>query len=390
MNNISIVPKDECVGCRACEYACAINAIHFFEDKDGFIYPKVGDTCVSCGKCLDVCPVSIKKEKYNSIPVNGYVVQSLQDSLKTSSSGGVFRLLADEIIDRKGLVVGCVYNDHFEAELCVADDKIALLDMQGSKYVFSNTNRVFERIKEELEIGRIVLVTGAPCQCYALRNYLGTDYSNLFIACFLCHGMGSSKMLKSFLFSYEKRENKKIVSLQMRDKTFVRCGTNMTIKFSDSLGYVSSKRTVGKTNSYYYGYINGFFNREKCYNCDFIKFASATDFVMFDYWGAVYDEDIKMKMDIKKGVSGLIINSQKGFDLFHNISGRAIVEERTLAQLADGNPRLLGKESLGRPAERDMIYNELSEHGYEYIEKKYLRPRDYLIRKIYYYLKYEV
>ena len=56
---INIVNKVDCCGCEACYNACPNESIRMKSDEEGFLYPQVNqDTCVNCGLCEKVCPIS--------------------------------------------------------------------------------------------------------------------------------------------------------------------------------------------------------------------------------------------------------------------------------------------------------------------------------------------
>lgn len=57
--------------------------------------------------------------------------------------------------------------------------------LKKSKYVESNTGNVFEKVKAELDSGRLVLYCGTSCQIDGLINYLNGEYENL-LTCDSC------------------------------------------------------------------------------------------------------------------------------------------------------------------------------------------------------------
>ena len=67
----------------------------------------------------------------------------------------------------------------------IANNKHDLQRLRNSKYVQSNAESFYRRVKELLESGEKVLVCGTPCQMAAVRAYLGHDYENLLIVDFV-------------------------------------------------------------------------------------------------------------------------------------------------------------------------------------------------------------
>jgi coenzyme F420-reducing hydrogenase beta subunit len=162
----------KCCGCRACEQICPKRAIPMQKNAEGFLYPVLDEaTCIKCGLCENACPMMNRPagERIRAV----YAVQHKEEYiLKDSSSGGVFRLLADEVIRDGGYVVGCVWNEEYQPVLRIAHSLEELTLMQGSKYVSSDTNTVFSQAKRLLDANESVLFTGTPCQCAGLIGFL--------------------------------------------------------------------------------------------------------------------------------------------------------------------------------------------------------------------------
>lgn len=57
------VDRHDCCGCAVCESACGKGSISMQRDQEGFLYPVVDEnTCIDCGLCTKVCPVTNKCE----------------------------------------------------------------------------------------------------------------------------------------------------------------------------------------------------------------------------------------------------------------------------------------------------------------------------------------
>ena len=100
----------KCTGCMVCVDACPVNAIKESFTKDGFRIPKVQeDKCVKCGRCMKVCGLNAEKELFK--PISVYRMAADDNQIRAScSSGGVFALLAEKMIECGGMVVGAVYD----------------------------------------------------------------------------------------------------------------------------------------------------------------------------------------------------------------------------------------------------------------------------------------
>ena len=94
-----ILDENSCTGCSACKNICPKNAIHMIQKEDGFDVPEINESvCINCGLCKKVCPVLNRKEEEIGLP-ESYACINKEESLRMkSSSGGIFYLLANEIL----------------------------------------------------------------------------------------------------------------------------------------------------------------------------------------------------------------------------------------------------------------------------------------------------
>lgn len=103
MNNISSLKQDECCGCTACYASCPTKAITMQPDAvEGFLYHSVDEAkCIECGKCLKVC----KNVQLHEEPQRIYACWTKDNELRAkSSSGGIFTLLAECVLEKGGAV----------------------------------------------------------------------------------------------------------------------------------------------------------------------------------------------------------------------------------------------------------------------------------------------
>mgnify|MGYP003466595112 FL=1 len=98
---INIVDKKNCCGCSACVQRCPKQCISLVEDNEGFLYPVVdNEICIECGLCEKVCPILNPQDKI--LPLEVLAAKNPNESERiNSSSGGVFILLAREVINLK-------------------------------------------------------------------------------------------------------------------------------------------------------------------------------------------------------------------------------------------------------------------------------------------------
>lgn len=108
---ISIKDKIDCCGCSACVQTCPKQCIRLEEDNEGFLYPSVNKSlCVECGQCDNVCPMLHGHEPQE--PVGVYAATYPDEGIRMqSSSGGIFSLIAENIIRQGGVVFGAAFNE---------------------------------------------------------------------------------------------------------------------------------------------------------------------------------------------------------------------------------------------------------------------------------------
>ena len=153
--------KTRCSGCSACFAACPVGCITMRPDAEGFLYPVVDqEKCIGCGKCDRVCPVT-EPSTAEAAPAPAWGANARDAALRErSSSGGVFTLLAKDVLESGGVVFGAALTEHCsKAEHIMAENAEQLSRLQGSKYVQSNLKDAFRQAKEKLENGYSVLFT---------------------------------------------------------------------------------------------------------------------------------------------------------------------------------------------------------------------------------------
>ena len=334
-----------CTGCRACEQLCAHHAIEMKPDKEGFLSVYIDrDKCVDCGLCQNRCPQNALMQK--SEPLMSLAVRDRDDKeLGVSASGGAFAAAARVILQRGGVIVGAAYHDDMTVGHFVVDRLENLHKVQSSKYVQSNTEATYSQVKELLIRGREVLYSGTPCQIGGLRAYLRKDYDTLYTMDLICHGVASPKLFAKYLIWLGGKMKGKIIGYDFRDKS---CGWG--------LDYMSKTKTMTKTkpstlDPYYYHFLEGTTYRECCYRCNYCTKERVGDITIGDYWGV---EKEHPEFYSTKGVSCLLVNSDKGMRLWNLIKSEFYFLESTFEQVARANHNL--SHPTKRTSRRDSIY----------------------------------
>ena len=202
----TICEQNKCTGCGMCTNICPEQAIKLKEGLHGFVFPIIDESlCINCGLCEIKCPSNLEKQCRSTVQEVYAAWNHDKKVRKESSSGGIFTLIAEKLLEEGGVVAGVAWDEQFHPHHVMCDNVNDLEKLRGSKYSQSNTGDIYRIIKHELSTGRKVLFSGTPCQNAALKSYLGKDYYNLFMVDLVCHGVPSNKILDDYLIFSTKR-----------------------------------------------------------------------------------------------------------------------------------------------------------------------------------------
>ena len=362
---IQFEEKRDCCGCTACMNICPKQAIIMEPDADGFIFPKIDhDSCIECGKCIKVCA-------YQNIlvsegePLATYVaINKSNDILLSSASGGLFGALANLILNKNGVVFGCVYDDNMKPKHMYVENTLDIKKIQGSKYVQSDINTTYTEAKKYLNEGRWVLYTGTPCQIAGLKSYIGKDYETLLTADIICHGVPSTEFFKGYIKHLEEKLKGRVIDFKFRDKSK---GWGLMGKVIYKKGDKILEKFINPKTSYYYDYfLKGYIYRENCYECKYACGSREGDFTMGDYWGI---EKAHPEIETKNGVSVFLINSKKGMLLVDEISRYLNLTESTFEKAREQNGQL--NTPTVKSNKRDEILKTWREGGYKAVADEF-------------------
>jgi len=339
------------------------------ENFEGFFYPQIDDDkCVDCGICLKHCHLlnrKVIKNKMYNYPIVYAVKNKDKEILKQSSSGGMFTVVANNILEKNGMVFGVAFDENLIAKHVCINSKDDLKNLRGSKYVESDTNNTFKKVKELLNNNTCVLYTGCPCQIAGLKVFLGKEYDNLTTIDLICHGVPSQKIFLKYIDWKEKKIGNKILSYEFRSK--IRgWGLNYKITTEKKV-----KKGIGELDPYYYAFLNGLIYRESCYKCKYANIQRCGDITLADFWGV---EKLHPRFYSNKGVSLVLINSNNGKRIFDEIIKDIEYMDSTIenAVLMNGNL----EEPSKRPKIRNEIYIKFNNYEFEQFLKKYLEPKN--------------
>lgn len=367
---IEIENKTDCCGCQACGDICHAEAISFHPDHEGFWYPEVDrNKCTDCHLCEKICPVlnidALKHHNKSAPKVFGGYNKDIVIRFD-STSGGVFSLLAQAMYKQKGYVSGAIYTDDFKVVNFISDDKKDLRRLRSSKYVQSNAEGLYKRIKSLLESGEKVLACGSPCQMAALRSFLRKDYDNLIIVDFLCRATNSPKVFEKYKESLEARYGSKIVAIKDKNKDHGWHSLARKVTFENGQVYYGE----GHEDDYRRGYHANVFERPSCYECKFKGIPRISDITLGDFWG-IGSVDPSLEQNL--GTSLVMINSEKGEKYFDIIRDKLVMKEFSLDDIVPGNSTAIMGGKLPYPAgiDRNEFFKALDEMPFDECAAKF-------------------
>lgn len=347
--NVSVLEKNKCFGCGSCFQSCPKNAIGMESDEEGFAFPKIDEKkCIDCSVCVKKCP-SLSPLKKNDFTQETYSVLYKNDEIcKKSASGGAFAAFALKILENQGVVFGCAYDEDLNAVQIKIDSPENLIKLQGSKYVSSDSKNTFAEAKKDLLIGKKVLYSGRPCQIAGLRKYLEKEYENLLTVDLVCHGVPSQKLFTKYLEWLGQKNGGKIIYYGFRDKDVDgwSCGGKFKTK-------TKTKTNEASCDPYYASFLRGETYRMSCYGCPFACSERAGDLSICDFWGV---EKFYPDIDTAKGVSGIIINTEKGKGFFEECSEMFESRKVKFDELKANNTNL--NHPTPMPEKRKTVYKD--------------------------------
>lgn len=340
---------DACCGCGACAAKCPKSCIKMVAGECGFLRPVVdAEACIGCGGCDSVCPAMGERPKDSSESVLWAKSKDMDERL-ASSSGGIFGLLACDVLAAGGIVCGAAWDEGCKRVLHVlVDDEAGLDAVMRSKYVQSSVGRVvYEGVRKALRDGRRVLFSGTACQVAGMRAYLGklADSDGFLAVDVICHGAPSPLLWEKWAEHKERAAGTALRAVNMRSKT------TGWLSYSASYAYAHDAEKDGApaspatpSDSCVFGddwYMKSFLSnaslRPSCFQCP-VKRSCRSDITLGDFWGI---QSAHPEVDYEGGVSAVLCNTAKGSAAIERLKPEIEWGASSLEKVLPGNPSLV-------------------------------------------------
>lgn len=282
----------------------------------------------------------------------GYLADDAE--LLQCSSGGIGTALARQMLKNGGYVAGVAYSEDFKEARYEIIDSIDQLDkFKGTKYTDTTKGSVYADVKQLLDAGKPVLFVGLPCVVAALHRYLGKEYDNLLTVELICHGPTLAEVHRQYIVHLEEKYQSKIVDFSVKRKDGAWTPGYLYAKFEN--GQVFQERFYHTE----YGYAFSVMAKKACYNCQFRGNNRTGDIMIGDFWGATEEDEFWNK----KGISAILVHTQKGDDFINSTDGIKIFPS-TFERVVKQNPNVVKPRSVHKQtakfekvfAERGLFY----------------------------------
>lgn len=355
-----------CTGCHACVSVCPNNCIAMVVNEEGFSFPEINTSkCIQCNLCDRICPVT--NEQVKSTHTQAYGIKNKNETeRRDSSSGGVFSLLAEQILVHGGVVFGAAYNDDFAVQHIAVRDKKDLSRLRNAKYTQSMIGNSFKEIETLLKSGRKVLFSGTPCQCSGLKQFLRKEYDNLLLVDLICHGVPSPKVWQMYINYRSLKENngKRPVRINMRSKKTGWSHYGYSTEFDYGDGKISQ---IGNGHDLFMkAFVGNICLRSSCSDCKMKGVERCTDFTLGDYWG-IWNQH--PDFDDNKGTSVVFVHTQKGREMLEQLSDKIDCLKVDVEDAYKENGSLVNS-SLAHSG-RDEFLEQITADNFEELVKKY-------------------
>lgn len=178
-------------------------------------------------------------------------------------------------------------------------------------------------------------------------------------------GVPSPKIWKKYIDYIEKKYDSKIKNINFREKTNINDvwnSRNLKIELENGKTIIKDS-----DNDYYLkGFHGKLFYRKSCKKCKFANPNRISDITIADCWGI---EKIDKEINVHKGVSLIVVNTQKGKEVICDLQNYMELTKLDLEFAIKENEQF--REPTKLHENRDKLYKNIDNYRFDKLIKKY-------------------
>ena len=203
------------------------------------------------------------------------------------------------------------------------------------------------------------------------------EYPNLFTIAIVCHGAPSPQVWKMYKEKLESEVKAKMLKANFRYKGKYGWITPFSYYEFDN-GTIIEKLSFTE-DPYVIAFGADILHRNTCYHCGYKGSLSGADIITGDFWGCSTKLLSKSK---NKGISAVIIHTEKGKKLLDSLKDSFVIEESTSEKMGVENKPAFAPVKYN-PV-RELFYKNYEEnHNLDYMYGMFNR-RKYKVKRILY------
>mgnify|MGYP004616432529 CR=1 FL=1 len=287
--------------------------------------------------------------------MKAFAFKNIPFEVKNSSSGGAFIACCQMFEQQYGIGNVAFCGAELKDDMTVSHDIVYSAKeckrFQGSKYVRSNTNNIYQRVAKLLLQGKAVLFSGTPCQVAALKTVLTNKkvcMDRMLTIDIICHGTPDVRIWETYKTWIEKKTGGKLINYSFRYKPEGWYGYPAYAEFDNGVKLIDTKETSVFSKLH----LMGFSITKGCFKCPFSNMKRIGDITLGDFWGI---ENEQLDIDAGDGVSLVLANTNRGIDIVTGIAQLGTV----LPVLGTGY--IKNQHNLSCPTEKPQKYDDFWE-----------------------------
>ena len=275
-----------------------------------------------------------------------------------SSSGGMFSALTEDFIKQGNAVICVHYNYETDlAEFHLVESLEERDASRGSLYIQSLAKDTWGEAYEWIKLhpDKKLLFFGVGCQAAVFQRYseLKNIKDKVIFVDTVCHGSPSPAVWKKYIASVKK--DGILSDINFRDKK---------TGWAHSIGTAKVNGKEVSIHEYRRLYSSRNTLRPCCSKCPYTRIDRQTDITIGDFW---HIENSMPDFQDEKGVSLVIVHTEKGKMLFESVSHYCTIRE--------SNIRDCWQMNLEKPTEhaatRRRFWKDYETKDIQYVMKKY-------------------